>query len=142
MKKFFYYMIAAIFVCAVGLAPTAASADSCFWMSTEAGNPWVPAPQGGVDKQQCFALDSCDGGEGMSGGGCYKWAASADAPRDPWFSCYWLSNVTDKWVAAPQGDLTKGQCFYLDSCDGGEGGSGGGCYKWATEPDGPRQPWK
>ncbi|NEQ37391.1 MAG: hypothetical protein F6K40_14410 [Okeania sp. SIO3I5] len=48
---------------------------------------WVDAPQGNVDKEQCYALDSCDGGLGESGGGCYKWAITADSPRIPWIVC-------------------------------------------------------
>ncbi|MBL3597356.1 hypothetical protein JMM63_17610 [Rhodovulum sulfidophilum] len=134
--------MAVAFAAAAGFAGTFAMADSCFWMSTDSGNPWVPAPQGDVDKDKCFALDSCDGGKGESGGGCYKWAASADAPREPWYSCFWLDNQTNEWVPAPQGMVSEGQCQALDSCQTGGGGqSGGGCYKWTVSATDPQNQW-
>lgn len=58
-------------------------------------------------------------------------------------SCYWMENYDDfSWVAAPQGELSKQQCYNLNSCGEGGGQSGGGCYKWASGPDQPAQPWK
>ncbi|ABE55365.1 hypothetical protein Sden_2083 [Shewanella denitrificans OS217] len=57
-------------------------------------------------------------------------------------SCYWMQNSKGyPWVQAPQGALTKQQCYSLNSC--GEGGnmSGGGCYKWASGPNQQAQPW-
>lgn len=61
----------------------------CYWMENVSGRfEWVPAEVGGLyhgeGYDQCFALDSCDGGEGQSGGGCYKWARSASAARVLW----------------------------------------------------------
>ncbi len=54
--------------------------------------------------------------------------------------CYWLSNEGAGWVARP--DLTDAElCFEMDSCSGGVGLSGGGCYEWAAEPDAPASPW-
>ncbi len=135
-------IIAAVFALMMGFTATAAMADSCFWMSTDAGNPWVAAPQGNIDKDECFNQDSCDGGNGASGGGCYKWAASADAPRDPWYACFWLSNVTNEWVDSPTSATTSGQCQALDSCQKGGGGqSGGGCYKWTISASDPQNQW-
>ena len=56
----------------------------CYWMENYTGNYcWVRSPSK-VDKQGCFGLDSCDGGLGQSGGGCYKWADCSDCERDPW----------------------------------------------------------
>ncbi|MFO0551534.1 MAG: hypothetical protein U0271_24315 [Polyangiaceae bacterium] len=56
----------------------------CYWMENTSGNYcWVPATWA-RDKVDCHALDSCDGGLGQSGGGCYKWAAGTSAPRHPW----------------------------------------------------------
>lgn len=56
----------------------------CYWMENTSGNYcWVPATWAS-DKGACYALDSCDGGLGQSGGGCYKWAAGTSAPRHPW----------------------------------------------------------
>ncbi|MDE1465332.1 hypothetical protein [Spartinivicinus poritis] len=37
-----------------------------------------------LSKYECYELDSCDGGLSKSGGGCYKWATSPDAEREPW----------------------------------------------------------
>ena len=57
--------------------------DQCYWMENTSGNfCWVPRP--GVSFQNCYALDSCDGGLGHSGGGCYKWAACSGCTRLPW----------------------------------------------------------
>jgi len=60
----------------------------CFWMENYSGNfKWVPAEtiyHRMLTKQECFELDSCDGGLGKSSGGCYKWATSPDAPRIKW----------------------------------------------------------
>ena len=62
-----------------------ADTGKCFWMENYTGNyTWVDAPYGNVDKEECYALDSCDGGLGQSGGGCYKWAITADGDRIPW----------------------------------------------------------
>ena len=56
--------------------------NACYWM-TEDGSRWVLMSDVKT-KTQCFALDSCSGGQGMSGGGCYKWAPSTDAKARPW----------------------------------------------------------
>jgi len=55
-------------------------------------------------------------------------------------ACYWLSNVTNRWQSMPQVQ-SRQQCYELDSCSGGLGASGGGCYKWSTGPDGPQYRW-
>lgn len=57
-------------------------ANACYWLSNVT-NEWQDWPQAAT-RQDCFALDSCNGGRGESGGGCYKWAASADAPQNRW----------------------------------------------------------
>ena len=56
-------------------------------------------------------------------------------------SCYWMENYTGNynWIAY---DASKKECYQLDSCDGGKGLSGGGCYKWAESPDTPGLDWK
>jgi len=60
----------------------------CFWMENSSGKfKWVMADtiyRKTLTKQQCFELDSCSGGLGRSGGGCYKWATSSDAPGIKW----------------------------------------------------------
>lgn len=63
--------------------PTPTPGYQCFWMENQSGKfVWVPAPV--TSKQDCYRLDSCDGGLRQSGGGCYKWATSANATREPW----------------------------------------------------------
>ena len=60
---------------------------TCFWMESKRPYCWVPAEIGfyrGGGKQQCFELDSCDGGLGGSSGGCYKWAYSESSKRIDW----------------------------------------------------------
>lgn len=100
-------LFAIVFFTAIGFAGNPAVASpSCYWMSNNAGNPWVPAPQGKVSKEQCFDLDSCNGGKGTSGGGCYKWAANAGAKGTSWF----FSRLSTKF----RGD---GKC--LDVFNGG-----------------------
>ena len=62
----------------------------CYWLSNEPGtaNCWL---QGSIligfpgTINDCKNLDSCNGGGGASGGGCYKWANSSDtAIYPPW----------------------------------------------------------
>jgi hypothetical protein len=55
---------------------------TCYWM-TQDGSRWE-ARSDVSNKQECFALDSCSGGLGQSGGGCYKWARGADKPGVKW----------------------------------------------------------
>ena len=58
-------------------------AEGCFWMENTSGNYcWVPWT--GTDLDQCKRLDSCDGGDGWSGGGCYKWSEGSAGARAPW----------------------------------------------------------
>ncbi len=60
----------------------------CYWMETHSGQyrwqTFSPRLFVANGRQACRALDSCDGGHSRSGGGCYKWATSPDAPRVPW----------------------------------------------------------
>jgi uncharacterized protein YjdB len=57
----------------------------CYWMENTSGNfCWVPSPSPVPTIHECAALDSCDGGGGRSGGGCYKWADCSDCARAPW----------------------------------------------------------
>lgn len=55
--------------------------------------------------------------------------------------CYWLSNVDNAWQAMPDVQ-TQEQCYALDSCSGGLGESGGGCYKWANGATEAPRPWR
>lgn len=56
----------------------------CYWMENTTGHYcWVPATWA-KSFESCRALDSCDGGEGQSGGGCYKWARCSHCTRAKW----------------------------------------------------------
>lgn len=62
--------------------------NQCYWMENVSGKyEWVSTEvtgMGALTKDECYSMDSCDGGEGLSGGGCYKWAKSAQSEREPW----------------------------------------------------------
>lgn len=73
----------ALSACATGGEEAAPTANAqCYWLSNE-GAGWVARPDL-ADAELCFEMDSCSGGVGLSGGGCYKWARTADAPAAPW----------------------------------------------------------
>ncbi len=55
--------------------------------------------------------------------------------------CYWMENTTGDYCWVPWSDTGLDQCKRLDSCDGGDGWSGGGCYKWSDGSSGARTPW-
>ncbi|MEQ1708866.1 MAG: hypothetical protein ABL864_11125 [Terricaulis sp.] len=74
-------LVGALSACATKDEPTAAAAQ-CYWLSNE-GAGWVARPDL-VDVELCFEMDSCSGGVGLSGGGCYKWATGANAPAVSW----------------------------------------------------------
>ncbi len=63
--------------CATANTPGA----SCFWM--ENWPPWGWQQWGG-DYNYCRELDSCMGGMGYSGGGCYKWSLGVDGCFGGW----------------------------------------------------------
>jgi hypothetical protein len=80
-----YIKLAAILGLAVAITGCASFGKpkaGCYWM-TQDGSRWV-AQANVQTKQQCFALDSCSGGQSMSGGGCYKWASGPNAPAQKW----------------------------------------------------------
>ena len=63
--------------------PIQEGGTGCYWMQDH--EPYAFQYAGWVTSyDECYALDSCDGGLGQSGGGCYKWADSADGERYPW----------------------------------------------------------
>lgn len=69
------------------LAHTARNEHQCYWMENLSGGyEWVPTVTvlGSLTKEECYAMDSCDGGLGYSNGGCYKWAQSAKGPHEAW----------------------------------------------------------
>lgn len=61
---------------------------SCYWMENYSGKfEWISVKDAlgkKYSKEECFAADSCDGGLGESGGGCYKWAKTASSSRFSW----------------------------------------------------------
>lgn len=69
------------------LAHSTRNEFQCYWMENLSGGyEWVPTVTvlGSLTKEECYAMDSCDGGLGYPNGGCYKWAQSANGPREPW----------------------------------------------------------
>lgn len=99
MKHSFLSLIATLLILVVGVAyanddnpgeDLDVVTNHCYWMENYSGDyNWIPAAEvygAELSKEQCYQLDSCDGGMGMSGGGCYKWASSEDAEREPWFT--------------------------------------------------------
>jgi hypothetical protein len=57
--------------------------NHCYWMNSYDGkNKWQVFT--GLTIDDCYASDGCSRGMGRSGGGCYKWAASANAKPEPW----------------------------------------------------------
>ena len=66
-------------------------------------------------------------------------AACASFEQTP-RACYWLSNINNQWEVMPSAE-TRTRCYELDSCSGGLGQSGGGCYKWTTSPSAPQNTW-
>ena len=71
-----------------GTAPQkpAEEAPQCFWMEIYSHQyKWTPANAlygKPLSEAECRALDSCNGGGGQSGGGCYTWGTVA--PEDRW----------------------------------------------------------
>ncbi|WP_437516006.1 hypothetical protein [Sorangium sp. So ce1099] len=147
--------------CGGGNEPSEACASfegaGCYWMENTSGDYcWVPADWAPT-VEDCFAMDSCDGGLGASGGGCYKWADGSGEDRYPWpeapaqepacasfegTGCYWMDSTSGDycWVPADWAPTVE-DCFAMDSCDGGLGASDGGCYKWADGSGEDRYPW-
>ena len=69
----------------VGQSIQGLSGPSCYWMENYSGkNQWIET--GIPTIEDCFAANSCGEGLGQSGGGCYKWAASASAKAEAWGS--------------------------------------------------------
>lgn len=142
--------------CATNDEPQSAAAQ-CYWLSNE-GEGWLARPDL-TEAGHCFEMDSCSGGVGLSGGGCYKWAADADAPATPWIdlgfmplsreepeqasdasggACYIQDG--DSWRPSSW-ERREAQCFARDACSGGLGTEPGVCLKWATSADAPALPW-
>lgn len=60
--------------------------------------------------------------------------------------CFGMENYSGQYQFVPASsiygyDLTYQQCYELDSCNGGLGLSGGGCYKWSDSENGISEPW-
>lgn len=68
--------------------PASGAEYGCFWMWQESNGLWcfqAPAWIAGYTFQDCYAADSCSGGLGGSGGGCYMWSTCSTCPPTPWF---------------------------------------------------------
>lgn len=135
-----------------------AAAAQCYWLSNQ-GAGWVARPDL-PDAELCFEMDSCSGGVGLSGGGCYKWAVAPNASATPWSdlgfqplardeaagmteasgpACYVQDGAT--WSAYTWANR-EAQCFVRDSCSGGAGDdTEGRCYKWAMSAEAPALRW-
>ena len=61
---------------------------NCYWMENISGKyEWLLADiiyNKSLSKEDCFDLDSCSGGKGLSDGGCYKWAKSSSDNPSAW----------------------------------------------------------
>ena len=69
-------------------------------------------------------------------------------PSENSYQCYWMENITGNYNWVPANDIWVGQngvgfeeCRQLDSCDGGDSASLGGCYKWSNGVNGQRVAW-
>jgi hypothetical protein len=142
----------ALSACTTKKESAAAVAAQCYWLSNE-GAGWVARPDV-PEKELCFEMDSCSGGVGMSGGGCYKWATGPDAPAVSWgelglaqpeaarIDADPAAAAQDSWyTTAPAGaaacyekhgdkwtydrySTREAQCFQRDHCSGGLGQGG------------------
>ena len=92
MKKTAYIFLIMFFLflegCVSSLSPEIEKDTTCYWMENYSGKfEWVATENAlgkKYDKEECFNVDSCDGGLGGSYGGCYKWAKTANSPRFEW----------------------------------------------------------
>ena len=58
---------------------------NCYWMENHSGNHnWIIIDDN-LNKQDCYRLDSCNGGLGMSLGGCYKWSSAPEQQGEIWY---------------------------------------------------------
>jgi hypothetical protein len=109
----------------------------------------------GLSARGCYTRDSCSGGGGQPGTGCYKWSNGPAAPAQPWGEaidsdtigrCFLLmrDGVTSTLAAGgtwSELDWNASSCYGMDSCFGGLGQSYGACYKWADNAYDDAMPW-
>jgi len=133
----------------------------CYWLS-DAGEGWV-AQANLTDPEFCYELDSCAGGIGMSGGGCYKWATGANEAGLPWDSvglrilpppttwarskvagpaCYLQPGARDPYSGS-EAYWNETECFRRGACpaDHDPEDYTVSCYRWAMGPNEPALPW-
>lgn len=136
-----------------GAQDSLAATSKCFWMENYSGQyKWVPTDRAS-SKEECYALDSCDGGLGQSGGGCYKWATDANATREPWetnakasrepssssSSCYYCRKLSDQEECMPDNQISsKEECYEIHSQFSDYPYL---YFKWASSPNSEGQPW-
>lgn len=87
-----------------------------------------------------FAMVAVVGAMALGASGCALGDGFWRQSSDQQFACYWMSVDGSRWEKQSAA-TTKERCFQLDSCSGGEGESGGGCYKWAASPLAPGMSW-
>lgn len=108
---------------------TAEKGPACYWMADSP--PYDYQRAWWVDTlQQCYEQDSCSGGLGMSNGGCYKWADSADGDPYPWpgedtadsgqEASVHVSGVYSYLTQAADGWLQPGETLVIYENDGGD----------------------
>jgi len=105
-------------------APPAPSREGCYWQSNVSGE-WEF--QEGLTFEQCYEQDSCSGGLGQSGGGCYKWADGPDAEPSPWDNAEAASDTSAPSDGEPAeqpdaGDAEQPDAGDAEQPDAGDGG--------------------
>jgi monoamine oxidase len=103
MKK--HRLLISVSMIAFLLGSALPAAAACFWLEQGSAANWKPWPKAAT-KQACFELDSCAGGLGKSGGGCYKWSSSAAAHPEAWLATGGVVARTDAKVIVVGSGLT------------------------------------
>lgn len=71
-----YLFASLVFVSFLTASPLRAESASCFWLSRDGVNNWLPFKP--LSKQKCSELDKC-----ALGGRCMKWSLGANGPPHP-----------------------------------------------------------
>ncbi len=77
----YYLKLSAVFILSIFLTSCFKNLTiphECYWMDCQSGAcQWRYASEvlkRNLSEFECYQMDSCDGGLGQSGGGCYKWS--------------------------------------------------------------------
>jgi hypothetical protein len=72
----------------VGIGCPVYPATTCYWLGfhdTGTWSDWCWSPATwATTYNACYQMDSCSGGLGWSGGGCYKWTSGSEASQASW----------------------------------------------------------